>query len=48
VAAFAAHAGTVLDGIKKNGLFDCGVVTALNDESTDDTHGNTSAFGFDM
>jgi len=48
IAAFSARAGTVLDGIRKNGLLDCGVVTALNDESTDDTHGNTSAFGFDI
>jgi len=48
LAAFSAHAGTVLDGIKKSGSFPCGVVSELNDETTDDTHGNLSAFGTDL
>lgn len=48
LATFPARAGAVLDAIKRSQAFDCGVVTALNDESTDDTHGNTSAFGADM
>jgi general L-amino acid transport system substrate-binding protein len=48
IAAVSAHAGTVMDGIRKSGSFPCGVVTALNDESTDDTHGNLSALGTDL
>jgi len=47
-AAFSARAGTVLDGIRKSGVFACGVVTEANDETTDDTHGNLSAFGTDL
>jgi general L-amino acid transport system substrate-binding protein len=48
LAALPARAGTVLDGIKTSGVLNCGVVTALNDESMDDTHGNLSAFGQDI
>lgn len=48
MAAFSAHAGTVLDGIKKSNSFACGVVTELNDETTDDTHGNLSALDSDI
>ena len=48
LAALPARAGTVLDGIKTGGVLACGVVTALNDESMDDTHGNLSAFGQDI
>ncbi len=47
-AAVSARAGTVLDGVKKSGVLACGVVTALNDETVDDTHGDLSAFGADM
>ena len=45
LAALPARAGTVLDGIKTSGVLPCGVVTAPNDETEDDTHGNLSAFG---
>jgi general L-amino acid transport system substrate-binding protein len=48
LTGFSAHAGTVLDGIKKTGSFACGVVTEVNDETTDDTHGNLSALGTDI
>jgi general L-amino acid transport system substrate-binding protein len=47
-AACSARAGTVLDGVKKTGLLSCGVVTALNDETVDDTHGNLSSFGAEI
>jgi general L-amino acid transport system substrate-binding protein len=48
LAALPARAGTVLDGIKASGVLPCGVVTALNDENEDDTHGNLSALGIEM
>jgi len=48
LAAVSARAGTVLEGIKKSGVLACGVVTALNDETVDDTHGDLPAFGADI
>ncbi len=48
LAALPARAGTVLDGIKANGVLSCGVVTELNDETELDTHGNLSAFGTEI
>ena len=43
-----ARAGSVLDELKKTGVLSCGVVTAPNDETVDDTHGNLSAFGAEI
>jgi general L-amino acid transport system substrate-binding protein len=50
LAAFAptCHAGPVLEAVKSSGTLSCGTVSELNDETTDDTHGNLSAFGADM
>jgi general L-amino acid transport system substrate-binding protein len=48
LAYVPARAGTVLDGIKQVRALSCGVVTELNDETTDDTHGNLSALGTDI
>ena len=48
LAAGRAHAGAVLDGIKQAHRLECGVVTAIADETTDDTHGDLSAFGADI
>ena len=45
--AKAAQAGT-LDVIKQTHMLHCGVNTALNDETKDDTHGNTASFGADI
>ncbi len=44
-ASAAAQAGPALDNVKQTKRLDCGVVTELNDETTDDTHGDLSAFG---
>jgi general L-amino acid transport system substrate-binding protein len=48
LASTAGHAGQVLDSVKASGTLACGVVTELNDETLDDTHGNLSALGADM
>jgi general L-amino acid transport system substrate-binding protein len=48
LAALPARAGTVLDGIKASGVLSCGVITAPNDETMQDTHGNLSAFGTEI
>ncbi len=48
LAAGRAHAGAVLDSIKQAHRLECGVVTAIADETTDDTHGDLSAFGADI
>jgi general L-amino acid transport system substrate-binding protein len=48
LAALPARAGTVLDGIKAHGVLACGVVTSVNDETTDDTHGDLAAFGAEI
>jgi general L-amino acid transport system substrate-binding protein len=47
-ASLPACAGTVLDHVKHSGVLECGVVTAVNDETIDDTHGDLSAFGADI
>ncbi len=41
----AAHAGTVLDTVLHTHALACGTVSAANDETKDETHGNTVAFG---
>ncbi len=46
--ATQAHAGQVLDKVFTTHALSCGVVTALNDETKDDTHGDTSAFGMEI
>ena len=43
--ATSAQAGITLDAVRKTHTLSCGVMTALNDETKDDTHGNTAAFG---
>ena len=48
LVACRAQAGAVLDGIKQSHSLQCGVVTAVADETTEDTHGDTSAFGADI
>ncbi len=48
VLATSAHAGTTLDAVLKSKTLSCGAVTALNDETKEDTHGDTSAFGADI
>ena len=44
----AAKAGTALDAIKHANALSCGVNNAANDETKDDTHGNTAPFGADF
>ncbi len=46
--ATTAQAGTTLDALRKTHTLSCGAVTALNDETKDDTHGDTSAFDADI
>ena len=46
--ATAAKAGTTLDTVRKTHVLSCGALTALNDETKDDTHGDVSAFGADI
>ena len=48
LASTTSQAGQVLDNVKSSGTLACGVVTELNDETLDDTHGNLSALGADM
>ncbi len=48
LALAPARAGTVLDEVRQRGRLACGVVTALDDETVDDTHGDLSAFGADI
>ncbi len=43
-----ARAGTTLDAVRNTHALSCGAVTAVNDETKDDTHGDTSAFGADI
>jgi general L-amino acid transport system substrate-binding protein len=45
LASSAAQAGSVLDKIRQTKSLECGVVAELDDETTDDTHGDLSAFG---
>ncbi len=46
--ATGAQAGTTLDAVRKTHTLSCGAMTATNDETKDDTHGDTSAFGADI
>ena len=46
--AEGAQAGTTLDSVKQTQKLSCGAMTAANDETKDDTHGDTSAFGTDL
>ncbi len=46
--ATSAQAGSTLDAIRKTHRLDCGALTAVNDETKDDTHGDVSAFGADF
>ena len=46
--AASAQAGTTLDAVRKTHALSCGAMTAVNDETKDDTHGDTSAFGADV
>lgn len=47
-ATFAAHAGTTLDKIKSAGSLPCGINTEEPEYSTQDAHGNHSAFDLDI
>ncbi len=48
LVATSAQAGTTLDAVRKTHALSCGAMTATNDETKDDTHGDTSAFGADI
>ncbi len=46
--ATSAQAGTTLDAVRKTHTLSCGAMTGVGDETEDDTHGDTGAFGADI